>query len=155
MHVMPRALGIRFFSENSSVCSQQMDDMPVFEIVRTMECYFTGAIIVAPAELWKTLCGSCSESLPSILSAAALSTTVRRYFLWPTGSGLTCLNSIRLSIFFSPIKKCGDAHLTSVHKKSSPNSLKSSPETVAKRAVLPSAAVVLEICRREVAVQID
>jgi protein YibB len=31
---------------------EQPDDMPIFEVVRTMRVYIAGAIMVAPAELW-------------------------------------------------------------------------------------------------------
>lgn len=42
---------------------EQPDDMPIFEVVRTMRAYIAGAIMVAPAELWIDFAKLYKESM--------------------------------------------------------------------------------------------
>lgn len=94
----------------------ELDDMPVFEIVRTMKTYITGAIIVAPLELWKDLqqlfrkavlsltgCGFMDDD--QTLMVMAYREQPETFEIHPTET------------FFSPIKDFGGIHLTSVRLK--------------------------------------
>lgn len=42
---------------------EQLDDMPIFEVVRTMRSYIAGAIMVAPAKLWIDFATLYKESM--------------------------------------------------------------------------------------------
>lgn len=42
---------------------EQPDDMPIFEVVKTMRAYIAGAIMVAPAELWIDFANLYKESM--------------------------------------------------------------------------------------------
>lgn len=41
---------------------EELDDIPIFEIVRTMKAYIAGAVMVAPAQLWAKLADSYKEA---------------------------------------------------------------------------------------------
>lgn len=91
----------------------ELDDLPVFEIVRTMKTYITGAIIVAPLELWKDMqqlfrkavfnltgCGLMDDDQTLMIMACREQPDI--FEIHPTEN------------FFSPIKEFGGTHLTSI-----------------------------------------
>lgn len=105
-----------FSSKINLFAIKKLDDMPIFEIVRTMECYFTGSLFVAPAELWKIVqqlfrkavlnlasCGLCDDDQTLMVMA------------YREQSDLFEIHYTEN--FTTQLKDCGGAHLTVVQKK--------------------------------------
>lgn len=91
----------------------KIDDMPVFEIVRTMKTYIAGGIIVAPAELWGALLTLVRKALFNLASCGMMddeqTLLVMAYREQPEIFEIHPVED-----FLCPLKAFGGAHLTSV-----------------------------------------
>lgn len=94
----------------------ELDDMPVFEIVRTMKAYITGAAIVAPIELWKNLQQLFREAALN-LTGCGLMDDDQTLLIMAYREQPEIFEIHPTETFFSPIKDFGGTHLTSVRMK--------------------------------------
>lgn len=94
----------------------ELDDMPVFEIIRTMKTYISGGIIIAPDELWKTLQELFQQAVFNLASCGLMdddqTLLVMAYREQPDIFELHSIEN-----FFCVIRDFGGSHLTAVRLK--------------------------------------
>lgn len=94
----------------------EIDDMPVFEIVRSMKTYITGAIIIAPADLWGNLLSLFRQAAISLTSCGLMDDD-QTLMMMAYREQPELFEIHPTETFFSPIKEFGASHLSSVRLK--------------------------------------
>lgn len=92
---------------------EELDNMPVFEIVRTMRTYISGGIIIAPDELWKKLQELFQQAV-SNLAACGLMDDDQTLLIMIYREHPEFFELHPIETFFCVIKDFGGAHLTVV-----------------------------------------
>jgi protein YibB len=90
---------------------EPLDNTPVFEIVRSMNIYFAGGIIVAPAFLWIKLLDLVRNALFS-LASCGLADDDQTLLIMAYRAEPDLFEIHPIEDFFCPLRDCGASHLT-------------------------------------------
>jgi protein YibB len=104
-----------FSSKIHLFAMEEIDDMPIFEIVRTMRAYIAGAVMVAPADLWPEFARLYKESMLHLthcgLADDDQTISVMAYRAKPELFEIHLVDD-----WFTAIKEVGGSHLTRAEK---------------------------------------
>ncbi len=95
---------------------RELDETPIFEIVRNMDAYFSGAVLVAPAGLWPVF-GELLKGAALSLAACGFADDDQTLQLMAYRERPDIFEIHRVEHFYRAIKDCGGAHLTLVQDK--------------------------------------
>jgi protein YibB len=89
---------------------KELDDRPIFDIVRTMDTYIMGPIIIAPDFMWKTLWHLCRNSMLSLNEAGLVDDDQTILLMaYRKDPNIFIINK---SNWFLPLKEYGGDHLS-------------------------------------------
>lgn len=88
-----------------------LDDMPIFEIVRTMKTYVAGGIVVAPANLWEVLADLFRKHACSLASCGMMDDD-QTLLIMAYRERPELFEIHPIEDFFCPLKDFGGSHLT-------------------------------------------
>jgi protein YibB len=100
-----------FSSKIHLFTSEDVDDMPIFEVVRTMRAYIQGSIMIAPAELWGEFANLYKEAMLDLTHCGfADDDQTLSLMAYKKKPELFELHEVEIS--FDALKKFGNENLT-------------------------------------------